>query len=230
MEDAGPIRVLIVDGQPLFREAVTAVIDNESDLDVVGVLGDGSEVDEIATRAQPDIALDDANVLDLTGPDTIVTIRDRAPRCRVLVVADDDDGEVLLRAVEAGARGFLTRGSPLHELLSAVRAVQRGDALIPGRLLDGLLAKLLRRHGEWDRAFRMVSRLTVREREVLAELAAGSDNETIAEHLLMSPQTARTHVQNIRAKLNLHSRLEAAAFVHRTGVLDDLLEFDKQPG
>src|SRR5919106_687622 len=148
------VRILLADGQSLFREAVKVVLESESDVEVVAEARDG---------------------------------------------------------LEAGASGYLTKESPLAELIDAARAIHRGETLIPRRMLGALLARLIRRRREQDEALRRMSKLTRREKEVLALLAGGGDNDAIAQALVISPQTARTHIQNVLGKLGVHSRLEAAA-------------------
>lgn len=136
---------------------------------------------------------------------------------------------MLLEVLDAGANGYLTRDAPLAELIRATRAVHGGETLVPPKMLGPLLSSLLRRKRDQDRAFERLARLTVREREVLALLAQGSDNDGIARALVISPQTARTHIQNILGKLEVHSRLEAAAFVTRSGLLGNLVRTSSVP-
>lgn len=217
------IDILLADGHSLFREAVKTVLDSESDLHVVAEASDGLQAIEQALSRQPSVALLDAALPNRDGIRTTAVIKEHLPECRVIVLAEDDDENLLIGAVEAGASGFLTKESPLSELIQATRSVYRGETLIPGHMLGSLLGSLIRRRRKQDDALRLTGRLTRREREVLALLTDGADNDAIAQHLVISPQTARTHIQNILGKLELHSRLEAAAFVRSNGILDDLV-------
>jgi DNA-binding NarL/FixJ family response regulator len=140
----------------------------------------------------------------------------------VIVLAPSEDDAPLVAAVEAGASGFLTKDCPLTDLISAAHAVVRGEMVVPPRLLAPLLSGLMRHRKEQDEAMRRLARLTRREREVLALLAQGAGNDRIAQSLVISPQTARTHVQNLITKLGVHSRLEAAMFAARNDVMRDL--------
>jgi DNA-binding NarL/FixJ family response regulator len=124
--------------------------------------------------------------------------------------------------MEAGADGFMTKGRPLAELIDATGAVHRGETLVPPRMLGALLQRLIRRRRDQDAAVRRVGRLTPRERQVLALLAEGANNDGIAQSLVISPETARTHVQHVLSKLEMHSRLAVAAFVVSNGLLDEL--------
>jgi DNA-binding NarL/FixJ family response regulator len=112
----------------------------------------------------------------------------------------------------------------MSQLIHVTRAVRRGETIVPSTMLGNLLTRLMRRRQEQDEAYRHISRLTPREREVLRLLVEGRGTEAIAMTLVISPQTARTHIQNILAKLGVHSRLEAAALVNETGVLERLTE------
>jgi DNA-binding NarL/FixJ family response regulator len=221
--DAPTIRVLIADEHALFREAVRVVLDSEPDVTVVAEARDGLRAVAEAERVRPDVALIDVGLPNCDGVRATTLIKQQADTCRVLILAPREDMRLLEASIEAGANGFLTKEAPLDELIAATRAVHRGETLIPPRLLGGLLARLIRRRREQDVAIRRISKLTRREREVLALLAGGADNETIAQRLVVSPQTARTHIQNVLAKLGVHSRLEAAMFVTQNGILDELV-------
>jgi DNA-binding NarL/FixJ family response regulator len=141
----------------------------------------------------------------------------------VIVFSGQEDERVLLEAMEAGASGYLSKEAPLADLINAARAVHRGEALVPPRMLGALLQRIIHRRRERDEALKRMTNLTRREREVLGFLALGADNDMIAQRLVISPETARTHVQNVLGKLHVHSRLEAAAFVTQNGILDDLV-------
>jgi two-component system nitrate/nitrite response regulator NarL len=144
------------------------------------------------------------------------------PDSRVVVLGESEEGETLVEALEAGARGYLSKESPVEELIEGIRAVYRGGTAITATMVGYLVDRLLRRRREQDDARRRVYQLSPREREVLALLVRGGDNDGIAQALVISPQTARTHIQNMLPKLGVHSRLEAAAFVARHGLIDEL--------
>jgi DNA-binding NarL/FixJ family response regulator len=218
-----PVRVLLADEQSLFREAVRAVLQGEADLDVVGEARDGVQAVSEAERVRPDVAILDAGLPNCDGIRATRLIAESLPNCRVLVLGVGSDIRQMVEALEAGARGFLTKETPLADLIDATRKLTRGETLIPPGMLGPLLAHLIHRHREEEDARRRVSQLTRREREVLALLADGADNDTIAQRLVISPETARTHVQNVLHKLDVHSRLEAAAFVLQSGVLRELV-------
>jgi DNA-binding NarL/FixJ family response regulator len=212
------VRVLIADAHSLFREALVSALAGQSDLEVVGEAKDGLEAVSEASRTEPEVAVLDAELPNCDGVRATKLIRERLPECRVVVLAAEEDHETLADAIHAGANGYLTKASPLTDLIDAIRAVHRGDTLIPARMLGDLLGRLIDRRQQQSDAVRRIGRLTTREREVLYLLAQGGDNDTIAQALVISPQTARTHIQNVLVKLGVHSRLEAAALAIQNGL------------
>ena len=218
------VKVLLADGHSLFREAMRVVLEAQDDLSVVAEAADGMQALAEARVNEPDVALIDLQLPNSDGLRTTASLADTQPSCRTLVLSDNDDEELLVLALEAGATGFITKSSPIHELLSATRRVHAGEAVVPPHMLGGLLGRLIARRRERDQAMRLLARLTSREREVLVLLARGADKAGIARALVISPETARTHVQNVLHKLEQHSRLEAAAFVIQNGLLGDLEE------
>lgn len=221
-----PIRILLADQHALFREAVRSGLKGEQDLQVVGEARNGPEAVAEAKRSLPDVAILDADLPITNGVHTTSLIKEQAPSCRILVLSANEDHQSLFEALDAGSSGYMTKEAPLADLIHAIRAVHQGDTLVPPRMLGPLLTTLLRRKKEQDRAHSRIAQLTRREREVLALLAEGANNEGIARALVISPQTARTHIQNILRKLAVHSRLEAAAFVTQNGILRDLVTAD----
>ena len=221
--DETKIRIMIADGHALFREAIRSAMESESSFEVVAMAANGDEAIEQAESIKPEIVFLDRDLSQTDGVEATRRIKTRVPECRVILLAAEADHQGLLNALEAGADGYLTKDCALSELIHAARAVHSGDVLIPGWMLGGLLSRLMRRRKTQEDALRRVWELTRREREVLSLLAEGEDNEGIAQVLVISPQTARTHIQNILGKLGVHSRLEAAAFVAQNDVLDELV-------
>lgn len=222
MADGDTVQVLLADGHSLFREAMCVVLDAQEDLSVVAEAADGVQALAAARRTGPDVALINLELPNSDGLHTTSSVVDAVPTCKVLVLSDQEDEDLLVMALEAGASGFITKASPIHELISATRRVHAGEAVVPPQMLGGLLGRLIARRRERDQALRLMAKLTPREREVLALLARGADNAGIAQPLVISPETARTHVQNVLGKLGVHSRLEAAAFVTQNGLLEEL--------
>lgn len=220
------IRILLVDGRSLFRQAVGGVLNAVDGLEVVAESHSPQQAIRDADRTQPDVVVVDGD-MDLSGlPDLVVALKETAPGCRVLVLTTEERLAPLVDALRAGATGYLTKETSMSELIDATRSVHRGDFVVPPSMLGELLTTLVNQGGRTNDSIKTLSKLTRREREVLALLADGSNKDAIAEALAISPQTARTHVQNILAKLGLHSRLEAAAFARKHPILKDLVAAD----
>jgi DNA-binding NarL/FixJ family response regulator len=214
------VRILLADSHSLFREALSAALSIHPEFEVVAEVGNGLEAVAEASRVEPEVAVLNADLPRCDGVRAARHIRERLPTCRIVMIAEGNDHQILADAVHAGANGYLTKTSPLTDLVDAIKAVHRGDTLVPASMLGELLARLIDRRREQDEAIRRIRRLTPREREVLALLANGGDNDSIAAALVISPQTARTHIQNVLVKLGVHSRLEAAALAIQNGLPD----------
>ena len=175
-----------------------------------------------AERLPPEVAIIDAAPSNGEGARVARQIRDRFPACGILLIVTNPDLPTMVDALEAGVRAFITKETSLSALVEATRKLANGEPVIPPQMLEPLLAHLMQRHSNQEEARRRVARLTRREREVLALIVDGADNDSIARNLVISRETARTHVQNVLRKLDVHSRLEAAAFVMHNGVSADL--------
>jgi two-component system nitrate/nitrite response regulator NarL len=216
------MKILLGDAHSLFREAVRGVLERELECEVVCETSSGVVAVNEARRAQPDIAVLDADLLECDGIRATSLIREQVPQCKVLLLSAFEDQASLLSALAAGASGFVAKTSPLSELIAAAKAISSGETIVPKRMLGTLLDGLLHRRRDQDEAIKRMNRLTKREKEVLLYLARGGGNEQIAERLVISRETARTHIQNILNKLGVHSRLEAAALALQNGNLDYL--------
>jgi DNA-binding NarL/FixJ family response regulator len=214
-----PIRILLADEHSLFSEAVRVGLETTGSLQVVSVVRDGLRAIAEAERTRPDVAIIHVRGSSGDGIRAAAMVKERVPTCMVLVLTDAEDHAMLVDALEAGADGYLTNECMLSELIDAVRTVHRGEMLVPPRMLGPLVTSLIRHRREQDDAVRQLACLTRREREVLALLAKGVSKDAIAATLVISPQTARTHIQNVITKLGVHSRLEAAMFVTQNGIV-----------
>jgi DNA-binding NarL/FixJ family response regulator len=220
---AAKVQILLADKQSLFRQAVKLVLESEGDLEVVAEARDGLSAVARAEQTRPDVALIDVDLPNCDGIRATALITERVSKCRVLVLAAEESERTLIDALEAGASGYITKDAPLSELIGATRALHQGELMIPFRMLSGLITRLLVARKEQHQALVQVSSLTRREREILALLSSGAGNDAISQRLVISPETARTHIQNLLSKLGVHSRLEAAAFVARHGIVRDLM-------
>ena len=215
--------VLIADDRALFREALRAVLEAEDGIRVVAELESAMHVVPEANRSRPDVALLNA---ELPGCEPIALAREliaEQPRCRVFFLVERHDVSFLVDALKVGAKGCVTKETPIQTFIESVREVERGQLLIPPAVLPELIERLLHESVVRDEATRRIARLTARERGVLALLADGGSNGSIASALYISPFTARTHIQNLISKLGVHSRLEAAMFVAQNELRNHLI-------
>jgi DNA-binding NarL/FixJ family response regulator len=219
----GPIRILLTGHHALLREAIRSALENEPDIVTVAESQPGRMAVEEAERARPDVALLEVVLPRGEGIRAVQEIKERVPESRILLLCDGEHQKVLIEGLEAGASGYVSKESPLSELVEATRAVHRGESVIPPRMLGRLISNLIERRREQGESMSRVSKLSPREREVLRLLAEGADNLAIGDALVISPQTARTHIQNILTKLGVHSRLEAVAYTRRSGLLEELV-------
>jgi len=214
-------RVAIADGQLLVRGAVTALLDAEDDVAVAGVAGDSAEALALTERERPDIVLVD---LDLPGAGGLGTTRrifaDPALEgVRVIVLSPTDDDDTLFGALRAGASGFLLRDTEPAELLEAVRAVARGDALLSHGVTRRLIAEVASQPDRYRPSPEELDELTAREREVMALVARGLSNQEIAERLVISLATAKTHVSRALRKVDARDRAQLVALAYETGLV-----------
>ena len=211
------IRVLLVDDHLSFREAMSIVFGLQPDITVVAQAGSLAEARDVL--ADVDIAVVDLGLPDGSGLDLIGELRAVSPQSAVLVLTASSDRAQFARAVEAGAAGVLHKSTPLHELVDAVRRLTAGEQLLSvSEVLELLRLAGQQRRQDRDAALALRG-LTPREREVLQLLTEGLNDKEIAQRLHVSPQTARTHMENILNKLGVNSRLQALVFALRHGVV-----------
>ncbi len=204
--------MLVIDDHAVFCDALAAILAIEPDLEVAGKGGSAREAIDAVRTLQPDVVLLDVHLPDGSGIEAAAAIKRERPSTQVVVLTSDEDDQVLSSAVQAGVTGYLSKHEAAPQVIQAVRSAARGEALIAPYMLGRLLKGLQRpaRPGP-------STPLTPRELAVLQELALGHDNDRVAGILTMSPNTVRTHVQNILAKLAVHSKLEAVSRGIREG-------------
>jgi DNA-binding NarL/FixJ family response regulator len=214
------IPVILAARLALVRAALGAVLRLEPDLKVVAEPTDGAAVLDAARRVNRGVALVDAQLPGLDGIAACASIRAEELPLRVIIVSDEADRAVLLDAVESGADGYVSHAASLKELLEGLHRVYRGEAWVPSAMLGTLLADLIRRQRTRQAAAERAAGLTKRELEVVGLLVDGLDHRGIAETLVVSPHTARTHIQNVMDKLRAHSRLEVARLALEYGIVE----------
>ena len=214
-------RIVLVDPRARVRSNVASSLVQEHGLDVAATADDLESTVLQAARIGADVVV---VATSFVQPLTALCQRISAiePRPRILVFDSQPDEEALLASIEAGADGYSTGVYGMPGLAAAIRAIARGESVVPAAMLGPLLRRLIQRQRESAQAAERLVGLTPREREVLSLLVEGLDQQGIADALFISPQTARTHLQRVLRKLDVHSRVEAVELVERTGLTDRL--------
>ncbi len=204
------LRVLIVDDHPVVRTGLAGMLAAEDDIEVVGEAGDGEEAVVVARRMRPDVVLMDLRMPRVNGAEAIARIVAADPSIKVLVLTTYDTDSDIIRAVEAGATGYLLKDTPRLELASAVRAAARGETVLAPPVAARLVSHL-RSPGQ--------EQLTPREAEVLAEVARGLSNAEVGHALSIGEATVKTHLLRIFAKLGVDDRTAAVTHAYERGIL-----------
>jgi DNA-binding NarL/FixJ family response regulator len=201
-----PIRVVIADDHPVFRDGLASLLATQPDVEVVGTAGDGAEAVALATSLTPDVVVMDLQMPEMNGIDATRVLAESRPDVRVLVFTMGEEDGTVLAAMRAGARGYLVKGASQEEVVRAISTVHAGG-LVFGASLALRIADLLSGSSAPDRS--AFPQLTEREVEILDLIAAGKNNAQIASALYLAPKTVRNNVSNILAKLQATDRAEA---------------------
>jgi len=216
----GKIRVFLADDHAVVRKGLETLIDTRDDMEVVGVASDGEEAVQQVAQLQPDVILLDIQMPRKTGVEAIGLIKAANPDARILVLTSFSEDETVFGAIRAGALGYVLKDSLPRELIQAIRNVHEGRSFLHPDIALRVIQELSR-----PQANRPLTEepLTEREVEVLKLVARGLSNQTIAEMLVVSERTVRTHISNILGKLHLANRTQAALYALRQGLasLDD---------
>jgi DNA-binding NarL/FixJ family response regulator len=216
------IRVALADDQPLLLASFATLIDATDGMTVAGTARTGAEAVALARAVTPDVVLMDIRMpgLDGLGATRAITGDERLAGVRVLILTTFEIDEYVFEALRSGASGFLGKSAEPQELLSAIRVVHRGDALLTPAATRSLIARYLARpDGAAAPPPRRLSGLTEREREVLALVAGGLSNDDIARQLVVSPHTVKTHVNRTMTKLAAHDRAQLVVIAYETGLI-----------
>ncbi|WP_319463449.1 response regulator transcription factor [Micromonospora sp. RTP1Z1] len=217
---ARPVRILLADDQPLLRTGFRMVLGTADDLDIVAEAGDGLEAVELSRRLLPDVVLMDIRMPRMDGVAATRAIVDARLPVRVLILTTFDLDEYVVGALRAGASGFLAKDVPAEDLVTAIRTVAAGEAVVAPRILKRLLDRFADVLPDPAASPpKALSALTEREREVLVQVARGLSNAEIARALSVSETTIKTHVGHVLTKLGLRDRVQAVVLAYETGLV-----------
>ena len=215
------IRVLIVDDQAIVRQGLRSMLEPEPDIEVVAEAEDGQQALELVNRHAPDVVLMDVRMPTMDGLTALERIKNLAPQTSVIMATLYDNPEYLFRAISAGASGYILKDARREDVIRSVRAIREGGAIIACSLMPQLLqrvAETVRPLSE-ESLHDPIEELSKRELEVLQLIAEGCTNQDIADRLILSPTTIKTHVQNILRKLDVSDRTQAAVYAVRRGLI-----------
>jgi len=207
-DDRKVIRVLSVDDHALLREGIAGLVGCESDMELVAEAANGREAVEAFRKHRPDVTLMDLQMPEMNGLDAIGAIRAEFPDARIVVLTTYAGDVQIVRALKAGARGYLLKGLLRKELLETIRAVHAGQKRLPPEV-----AGEIAQHATDDA-------LTSREIEILKRIAHGNGNKEIAAQLSLTEETIKSHVKNILAKLGAHDRTHAVTIGIKRGIIE----------
>ena len=217
---AAVVRVLIVDDDPLVRAGLSMILSGDDEVSVVGQAADGADVPDAVVRCRPDVVLMDIRMPGVDGLAATERLRRQPGAPEVLVLTTFDADEFVLRALRAGASGFLLKDTPPAQIRDAVLRVAGGEAMlspsVTRQLITHVAAVAPREH---DDAGRLLDRLSAREREVALAVARGCSNAAISTELHMSVATVKAHVSRVLTKLDLNNRVQVALLVHDAGLV-----------
>jgi DNA-binding NarL/FixJ family response regulator len=212
------IKVLVVDDEVLLRAAFSSLIEAEDDLEVVGAAANGQQAAELAEKLMPDVVVMDVRMPVLDGIEATRRITRDRPGSRVLILTTFDLDEYVFEALRAGASGFALKSRPPEELLSGIRTVAAGEALLAPNVTRRLIGHFTGRTTATAKTPWGLDQLTEREREVLALVARGLSNAELAGALHVSLPTAKTHVSRILTKLGARDRTQLVILAYESGI------------
>lgn len=203
-------RVVVVDDQRLIREGIASLLGLQDGVDVVGTAADGREAVEVALRTCPDVVLMDVRMPGMDGVAAVAELRTKSPSCRVVMLTTFDDQDYVVRALQAGAAGYLLKDLPSRDLAAAVKLAHAGVLPLDPAVVARLTAAMPRRMPDVA--------MSARETDVLRLVARGMTNREIGRELHLSEGTVKNHVSRILERLGLRDRTQAAVYAHDHGL------------
>ena len=207
MNESSHIRILCVDDHPLVHVGIATVIRNQPDMTLIAEAFNGRDAVQKFREHKPDVVLLDLRLPDMSGIDTMITIRNEFPEARAIILTTFEGDVEIQRALEAGARAYVLKSMPPKELVEVIRKVHAGKKPIPPQIA----AQLAEHYGDES--------LTAREIDVLRQIAGGNRNRDIAEKLFISEETVKVHIKHVMEKLGASDRTQAVAIGVRRGII-----------
>ncbi len=207
MNESAHIRILCVDDHPLVHEGIATVIRNQPDMSLIAEAFNGHDAVQKFREHRPDVVLLDLRLPDMSGIDTMITIRNEFPEARAIILTTFEGDVEIQRALKAGARAYVLKSMPPKELVEVIRKVHAGKKPIPPQIA----AQLAEHYGDES--------LTDREIDVLRQIAGGNRNRDIAEKLFISEETVKVHIKHVMEKLGASDRTQAVAIGVRRGII-----------
>jgi DNA-binding NarL/FixJ family response regulator len=214
------ISVAIIEDHQILVDSLGLMLRYEPDMEFLGAASSLKDGEVLVGNSIPDVLLLDIGLPDGNGLDLVPEINTTSPDTHIVVLTSLSDEATLMRVIDSGISGFVSKNSQLSELLETIRKAADGEIVMPTSLLMGLLMRLPRDKAAAYQDEKGWQRLTVREQEILEMLATGKSGNEIAEELHIAPLTVRTHIRNMMSKMGVHSRLEAVAFGLKNGIID----------
>jgi DNA-binding NarL/FixJ family response regulator len=213
--------IMIVDDHPLFREGLKTIIDDNLGCDLIGEAGSGREALKMIKKLKPDLALLDISLPDQSGIELIRHIQHRSPQTQVIILSMHSKIDYIVRAFQAGARGYVTKESAPKKLQLGIRTVLKGDYFMDTAISQKVIKKLVGIPANEKKSLDdLYDTLTPREQEVMGMVAEGLSKNEIGERLFISPSTVANHRSSIMRKLNLHSTIEIVRYAAKLGIVD----------
>lgn len=216
-----PIKILIIDDHPTYRQGLSRLLSEESDFKCVGEASNGFEALNMVKDLQPDVALVDVSMPNINGIETTKRIKAARPETSVLMISAFDYQSYILSALQVGANGYMSKDRPFSEIAAAIRVISKGDSVLDVKATDKVIANIISSENNSSNG---ISDLNTREMDVIRLAARGMSNKDIASTLIVSERTVQTHLVNIYKKLKVNSRTQAVITGLRQGWLtvDDL--------
>jgi DNA-binding NarL/FixJ family response regulator len=215
-----PIKILLVDDQPLFREGLRTLLSVHPDFEVVGEAGNGQEAIRLVYSLRPSVVLMDLQMPVLDGVMATRRLHEEQPDCRVIVLTTFDDDEMVFDGLRAGAVGYLLKDAPSEKIAEAIRVAARGETFLQPSVAAKVVAEFARlSRKRVEPAASLVEPLSERELEILRLIAAGASNREIAGTLFLAEGTVKNHVTNILGKLDVRHRTQAALKARDSGLI-----------